>query len=219
MGASRAEWRRTRSVPRGSSHDEAAERTARAGAHRPMMRRLVSTAAMFVTVTVATSAPAGGGTPTEIIALLSGIDFMPDTATLSAVVNGDLTTLADVANEDGDPGVRIRAYRALGQFDDDRARQGLKTGIDRYRTATAGTELLYLMAAAEGLGLIGGPADVPVLAPLLDAPSRDLRVVTTRALAAIGDTQACDLLRARSSVEPEPQVEIELDLALASCAS
>lgn len=183
------------------------------------MRRAISAAAMFATVAMATSAPAGGGTPTEVIAALSGIDFMPGAETLSALVNGDLTTLADVANGDGDPGVRVRAYRSLGQFDDDRARQGLKTGIDRYRTATAGTELLYLMAAAEGLGIVGGPADVPVLAPLLDASSRDLRVVATRALAAIGNAQACDLLRGRRTVEPEPQVEIELDLALASCAS
>lgn len=181
------------------------------------IRRTVSAAAMFATVAMATSAPAGGGTPPDVIAALSGIDFLPGAETLTLLLNGDLTTLADVANGAGDPGVRVRAYRSLGQFDDDRARQGLKIGIDRYRTATLGTDLLYLMAAAEGLGLIGGVADVPVLAPLLDAPSRDLRVVVARSLGHIGDTAACDLLRRRSTVEQDEQVRIELDLALASC--
>jgi hypothetical protein len=181
--------------------------------------RALSPATMFAAVAMATSTPAGGGTSPDVIAALSGIDFLPGAEVLNALVMGDLTTLADVANREGDPGVRVRAYRSLGQFDDDRARQGLKQGIDRYRTATSGTELLYLMAAAEGLGMVGGPADVQVLAPLLDAPSRDMRVVAARALAAIADTQACDLLRGRRNVEPEPQVEIELDLALASCAS
>lgn len=188
-------------------------------ATRPVMRRLASTAAMFVTVAMATSAPAGGGTPTDVIAALSGIDFLPGAEALNELLNGDLTTLADVANGDGDPGVRIRAYRSLGQFDDDRARQGLKTGIDRYQGATVGTELLYLMSAAEGLGMIGGPSDVPVLAPLLNAPSRDLRVVVARALGHISDPQACDLLRGRLPVEGEEQVKIELNLALASCTS
>jgi HEAT repeat protein len=182
--------------------------------------RIAFSAAMFVTVAVATSAPATSAPTMDVIAALSGIDFLPGAETLTELVNGDLTALADVANGDGeDPGVRVRAYRSLGQFDDDRARQGLKTGIDRYRTATAGTELLYLMAAAEGLGLIGGSADVPVLAPLLNAPSRDLRVVVARALGQIGDIAACALLTGRLPVEGEKQVEIELNLALASCGS
>jgi HEAT repeat protein len=180
-------------------------------------RRTVSAAVMFATVAMATSAPAGGGTAPEVIAALSGIDFLPGAETLTQLLDGDLTTLSDVANGDGDPGVRVRAYRSLGQFDDDRARQGLKTGIDRYRSETTGTELLYLMSAAEGLGMIAGDADVPVLAPLLDAPSRDLRVVVARALGQIGNSVACDLLRRRSTVEPDEQVHIELDLALASC--
>lgn len=182
--------------------------------------RLTSTAAMFMTVAMATSAPAGGAPTMDVIALLSGIDFVPGAEALTAVVNGDLAALAEVANGDGeDPGVRVRAYRSLGQFDDDRARQGLKTGIDRYRSATTGTDLLYLMAASEGLGMIGGPADVPVLAPLLNAASRDLRVVVARSLGRIGDIAACSLLSGRLQVEGEEQVEIELNLALASCGS
>lgn len=177
------------------------------------MTRLASLLVMFAAIAQASGAPPS----TEVIAALSGIDFLPGAETLTALVNGDLTTLADVANGTGDPGVRVRAYRSLGQFDDDRARQGLKTGIDRYQSATSGTELLYLMAAAEGLGVIGSSADVPVLAPLLDAPSRDLRVIVARALGQIADAQACGLLQRRASVEQVEQVHIELDLALASC--
>ncbi len=183
------------------------------------MRRSLTSAILFATVAMASSAPAGGGTPTtEVIEALSGVDFLPGVTTLDAILDGDLTTLADIANGVGDPGVRVRAYRALGQFDDDTARLGLKTGIDRYRGATSGTELLYLAAAAEGLGEIGGPLDVVVLGPLLDAPSRDLRVVVARALGQIGDLAACDLLRRRLGVEQIEQVEIELDLAIARCA-
>jgi HEAT repeat protein len=177
------------------------------------MTRLASFLVMFAAIAQASGAPPS----TEVIAALSGIDFLPGAETLTVLVNGDLTTLADVANGTGDPGVRVRAYRSLGQFDDVRARQGLKIGIDRYQSATSGTELLYLMAAAEGLGVIGEPADVPVLAPLLDAPSRDLRVIVARALGQIADAQACGLLQRRASVEQVEQVHIELDLALASC--
>jgi len=168
---------------------------------------------------MANSAPASGAPTMDVIALLSGIDFLPGAEDLTELINGDLTALADVANGDGDPGVRVRAYRSLGQFDDDRARQGLKTGVDRYRTATTGTELLYLMAASEGLGMIGGSADVPVLAPLLNAASRDLRVVVARSLGQIGDIAACTLLSGRLQVEGEEQVKIELNLALASCGA
>jgi hypothetical protein len=182
------------------------------------MKRAGTLSTIFVAVAIASSAPANSAPPSDaVLAALSGIDFMPGAPMLNALVNGDLTTLADVANGTGDPGVRIRAYRSLGQFDDDRARQGLKTGIDRYQSAASGTDLLYLMAAAEGLGIIGGPTDVPVLAPLLDAPSRDLRVVVARSLGQIHDAQACVLLQRRASVEQVEQVHIELDLALASC--
>ncbi len=174
---------------------------------------------MFLIVGLASSDPAGGGTATaDVIEALSGIDFLPGAATLSAILGGDLTTLVAVANGDGDPGVRVRAYRSLGQFNEPAARQGLKTGIDRYRSEQSGTNSLYLAAAAEGLGQIADPGDVSTLGPLLDAPSRDVRVVAARALGRIGDPASCALLRLRRDVEQVEQVQIEVDEAAATCA-
>lgn len=181
-------------------------------------RHALTSVAMFVSIGLATSAPAGGSATTDVIEALSGIDYLPGTSTLTEILGGDLATLANVANNDGgDPGVRLRAYRSLGQFDSDAARQGLKVGIDRYRGAEAGTELLYLIAAAEGLGAIARPDDVSTLAPLLDAPSRDLRVVVARALGHVHDAQACALLRRRQPVEPVDQVELAIAEAIAGC--
>jgi HEAT repeat protein len=182
------------------------------------MTRLLSSIGLFAAVAAVSTAPASGSATTDVIEALSGVDFLPGASQLTAILGGDLSTLADVANGDGDPGVRIRAYRSLGQFDSDEARQGLKIGIDRYRGASAGTELLYLAAAAEALGEIGGPLDVPNLGPLLDATSRDLRAVVARALGRIGGDEACALLRLRRDIEGIDQVRIEIDEASAGCA-
>ncbi|MBE7454316.1 MAG: HEAT repeat domain-containing protein [Kofleriaceae bacterium] len=182
------------------------------------MTRRLSSIALFAAIALGAGRPATGSPTTDVIDALSGVDFLPGVTRLTAILGDDLSVLADVANGELDPGVRIRAYRSLGQFPVEEARLGIKEGIDRYRTATAGTELLYLAAATEALGESGGPADVPLLAPILDAPSRDLRVVVARALGRIGGDLACALLRARRDVEQVDQVRIEIDEASAACA-
>jgi len=147
---------------------------------------------------------------------LSAIDFLPTTATLTTVLQGNLQTLVDIAESDIDPGVRLRAYRSLGLFDTDVTRAALVTTIDGYRTAREGTELLHLIAAVEALGQVGRDSAVPVLAPLLDAESRDLRATTARALGVTKAGAACAPLRARQSQEPTGQVRIAIDTAIAS---
>jgi HEAT repeat protein len=182
------------------------------------MKGLVTSAVLFAGVGVATSAPLpplAGTSTTDVIEALSGVDFLPGATELSAL--SDLATLGDIANGTGDPGVRLRAYRSLGQFDEPQARGALGVGIDRYRDATSGIELLYLIAAAEGLGSIATPDDVPTLAPLLDAPSRDLRVVVARALGHVADPTACNLLRRRRNVEQVETVQIAIDDSAAVC--
>lgn len=180
------------------------------------MRRLAGSAVLFLSVGVATSAPEApaGGSTTDVLEALSGIDFLPGVNQIGE----DLTDLTDIANDvERDEGVRLRAYRSLGQFDNPEARSALELGIGRYRGAASGTELLFLIAAAEGLGQIAGPADVDVLGPLIDSSSRDLRVVVARALGHIGDANACILLRRRRGVEQTDQVQIAIDEATAVC--
>jgi HEAT repeat protein len=186
------------------------------------MRALVHSALIFAGVGLAAGEPAqapGGSTATiEVIELLSAIDFLPGTIELDEAMGTDLTVLTNVANaEEGDPGVRLRAYRSLGDYDNTASRDALAIAIGRYRDAGLGTELLYLIAAAEGLSQIAGPADVALLGPLLDSSSRDLRVVVARGLGHVGDVNACYLLFRRSSVEQVDQVKLAIQQAAENC--
>lgn len=181
------------------------------------MRRLVSSALLFVAVGLTARSSTAGGTTTEVIEALSAIDFLPGTVALEKIMGDDLTDLTDVANGNGDTGVRLRAYRSLGQFNTQESRNALVAGIDRYRGATRGTDLLMLIAAAEGLGEIAGPTDVATLGPLLDAPSRDLRTVVARALGHVANPAACTLLRNREPVEQSEQVMLAINAAQATC--
>lgn len=190
------------------------------------MTRLVFSALLFAGVGLAAGSPtlpAHSTATTDVIELLSAIDFLPGTVDLDRAMNSDLTVLTQLANsEEGDPGVRLRAYRSLGDYDEPAAHQALVTAIDRYRNEQAGTELLYLIAATEALGQIAAPEDVPTLGLLLNASSRDLRVVAARALGRVANTEACQLLRERRGTPTQPveqvdQVKIAIDAAEATC--
>ncbi len=151
-----------------------------------------------------------------LIEALSGVDFLPPADDLTAMVGGDLQVLVDLAESDVDPGVRIRAYRSLGLLDSDLTRSALAASVEKRKTATAGTELLILIASVEGLGQIGGADAVRALVPLLDAPARDLRAATARALGATAAPGACAPLRARQSQEASSQVRLAIDAAIAA---
>jgi HEAT repeat protein len=111
----------------------------------------------------------------------------------------------------------LRAYRSLGEFKDEAARTGLKLALDRYSFADDGTDLLYLIAAAEAFGAIATDQDAGALGRMLNSSSRDLRVVVASALGRVASTEACNLLRARRRVEQVDQVRIAIDEAAASC--
>lgn len=133
-------------------------------------------------------------------------------------------TLIQLARDPGgDPGVRIRAYRALGLYDAGpaatEANQALTEDLVALATAAPGTDQLYLRAAIEAMGEIGGPADVTKITPFLNfEPSRDIRAATADALRNIGCqcAAATDPLHARLApgVEPSQQVVLAIQRAL-----
>jgi hypothetical protein len=107
--------------------------------------------------------------------------------------NEPVDTLIQLARDpDGDPGVRIRAYRALGLYPT--ANTALSLDLGSMGAAPAGTDQLYLRAVIEALGEIGGPTDVTKITPFLDfEASRDIRAAAADALRTIGCQ--CDAAR------------------------
>lgn len=183
------------------------------------MRRLPLPVLLVAVTSVA--APLWGSplpaAPVGALDVFSGIDFVPGRADLDRLFAGNVSELVGVANGvDGeDPGIRLRAYRSLAQFDGDPvALAGLRDAVARYRSARQGTEVLYLMAAVHALGVVGDASDVATLSPLLGAgESRDLRAAAARALGALGGTAACSALRAVAS-DPVAMVKLAVNRAI-----
>lgn len=100
--------------------------------------------------------------------------------------NEPVDTLIQLARDpDGDPGVRIRAYRALGLYP--AANTALSLDLGAMASAQPGTDQLYLRSVIEALGEIGGPTDVTKITPFLDfESSRDIRAAAADALRHIG---------------------------------
>ena len=120
-----------------------------------------------------------------------------------------------VADAGADPGVRLRALRALGGFPEPAARAALRGELDALLDDTDGAQVVQRMAAVEALGLIGDGTDVPRLVVMLELEaSRDLREVAARALASLGDPAAIQPLRERLLREPTDQVAIAIADAL-----
>ena len=91
----------------------------------------------------------------------------------------------------------------------------LTAAIAKHASAAAGVEVLELRAAIEALGVIGLPADVDTLVPLLDKEDcRDIRAAAARALRDIGSSTAIAPLRARLVKEASPQVQFAISDAL-----
>jgi HEAT repeat protein len=140
---------------------------------------------------------------------LSGID-VPITGTRglalieSAFGAQPLSVLIDVARDlTEDPGIRLRAYRAIGLYPTTEARLALTADLDILSGSGLGTDLLYLRAAIEALGEQGEPNDVATLVPLLDfEASRDIRAATADALRNIGSSTATGPLHDRLGTWP-----------------
>ena len=136
-------------------------------------------------------------------------------------VNLPQNQVAVLSGIDQDPGVRLRAYRAIGLYKGIQARTALRFDLtSSLASPQTGTDLLYLRAAIEALGLQQEPADVPVLVPFLNfEASRDIRAATADSLRVLGSSQAIDPLQERYGVEtqldqPSEQVRLAITRAL-----
>jgi HEAT repeat protein len=114
-----------------------------------------------------------------------------------------------------DPGLRIRALRALSLYPGNVAQIALTDEIRRREESLTGMDVIYLRAAVEALGIIGKPQDVATLVPLLEfEASRDVRAAVALALKDVGSSQAIAPLRDRYAREQVPQVRLAISEAL-----
>jgi hypothetical protein len=130
-----------------------------------------------------------------------------------------VTDLIALARDiEADPGVRLRAYRAIGLYPGAAAQNALRADLLALASAQPGTEQLYLRAAIEALGEVGDSVeDVPNLVPFLDyEPSRDIRAATADALRQLGCAcaAAIDPLQARLTIEQLPDGSRQVEYAI-----
>jgi HEAT repeat protein len=150
--------------------------------------------------------------------MLSGVDYIPSRGLIDAQLGAGaadrlIAIARGTAEESADPGVRIRAYRALALYPGTATEAALRAGISEHGGGGA-IDTLYLRAAAESLVEIAGAEAVSDLVPLLDHQSRDVRASTARALGDTGSDAAVSPLRARLSIEEVGQVRLAIAEAL-----
>jgi len=186
---------------------------------RPRTHLLIAAALAAPVALVAGRGLAGGpllASSSGIDDLLSGVDYVPDKPVLDDAL-GDLpdVDLMDIATSDAeDPGVRVRAYRALAHYPSDETRIFLITAVNTYAAASEGIDVLYLRAAMHSLAEVAGSDAVLVLDDLLDSSSRDIRADAALSLAETGSGAALPFLRARLTVETVEQVRWALKEAI-----
>jgi HEAT repeat protein len=148
--------------------------------------------------------------------LLGAIDFVPQKGDLDAAMASPLSSLISRAKDDAeDPGVRLRAIRALSQYPSTESKAALIDVINHFAAARNGTSVLHLRAAIEALGDIGTSDEVSVITPFLNADdSLDLRATAARALGVIRSPLAVSPLRARQQAEMGPSGSQEVLLAI-----
>jgi HEAT repeat protein len=167
--------------------------------------------------------PVAAATP-QVIDALTAIDFPAvktemdsQKASLDSLLGtSQVDTLSAIAaSTDLAPGVRLRALRALALYPSDPTRAALTAEITAHSAATTGVDVLLLRTAIEALGVVGQPADVATIVPLLDKEeSRDIRAAAARALRDIGSSTAIAPLHARLAKETVPQVQFWISDAL-----
>lgn len=187
-----------------------------------MKRTLVAIVLLSSLVAVVTAGvlQAPEGDP-KVIELLSGVTYSPNKSSIDRILGSDAADdLVAIAQDEetADPGLRIRAFRALGHYGASDEVAAVQVALsDSFRDLVAkdsGVELLYLRACAISLARVGGELHVTDLIELLDHPSRDIRAAGAQALAITGSNTAIDPLRARSLIESEPQVQLAISEAL-----
>jgi hypothetical protein len=163
----------------------------------------------------ATHAP---GDP-AVIEALSGVDFIPGKSTLDQVFSGAAEAgLIEIARDEmggGDPGLRLRAYRALALYDTPAVETALAEAVAEHHAGPkAGIGVLYLRAAAKSLAAVAGTSAVDALVPMLGHPRRDIRSGAAEALAITGAPAAIQPLRDQLAIEDDLQTRLALSAAL-----
>jgi hypothetical protein len=167
--------------------------------------------------------------PPAVVDALTQIDTAPTQSTLNEMFSTPqvaLDTLRAIALDHTiNFGVELRAIRALPAYcptppttcSSTVIHDTLHILIDDYKS-TEHTPLaqLRLRAAVEALGVTrtGLASDVDKLTPLLDDPSRDVRVTVAHALRNVCSSTAIEPLRARFEIEPVEQVRKAINAAL-----
>jgi hypothetical protein len=155
---------------------------------------------------------------------LGGIDHVPDRETLDALFDDDdqaeaaLIDLARNRTGEVDPGVRIRALRALALYSGKAVESALADAVDDHRLARDGVDIAYLRAAMQSLAVVAGKQAVRTIAPVLDHVIRDARAAAADALAATRDKLALTPLYGRLALETAPMVRLALEAAIRSLA-
>jgi HEAT repeat protein len=120
-----------------------------------------------------------------------------------------------------DTGIRLRAIHALTRYcatspcvDGDLAHLALVSIVEATKATTAGPGVVVLRGAIEALGPQRVGTDLPLLVPLLEHQSRDVRAATVHALRDLCNTQAINPLRALLQHETTDQVRLAISEAL-----
>jgi len=161
----------------------------------------------------------------EVVELLSGISFTPSKSNIDLVLGSaaieDLIEIAEDSSEEADIGLRIRAYRALGVYQDsdnkDLAIGSLREVLSVQSftlSVNSGEELLYLRASMLSLAQLAQEDAVADLVALLGHSSRDIRSACAQALAITGSASAIQALRNQALVEEKTQVKLAIEDAL-----
>ena len=163
--------------------------------------------------------------PTEVVDALTQIDTAPSTDTLNGMFptpQAALDNLRQIALSASEPGVQLRAIRALPAYCpspcvDSPVRDTLLSLINNYfRTTHTPRDIMRLRAAVEALGATHSrlASDVTLLRPLLDDMSRDVRATAVRALRNICHQDAITPLSMHYQSEKTEQVKHEIYDAL-----
>ena len=155
---------------------------------------------------------------------LTTIDTVPSKALYESLPTP--LTQADIEGVAGDgsanPAFRLRAIHALATYcatpapcaDTDPAHMTLAALISANGSAHSGADLLILRGAIEAIGPMRGSKDLPLLVPLLDHPSRDIRATAATALGALCKIGANTPLHQRYTNESTDQVKLAISAAL-----
>ncbi len=158
----------------------------------------------------------------DVVELLSGINFFPNRSNIDDVLGSaaveDLILIAEDDSEDSDVGLRIRAYRALGVYEDSEnknlAISSLQLSLQNYSDGEA-EELLFLRASLLSLAQLAKADAVVDLLPFLDHPSRDIRASSAQALGITESSAAIEALSELLNSDESQQVRVATEDALA----